>query len=146
MESIRLTIDKFVFQFPGDLRYSEEGLWIRQEDNLLRIGLSDFAQQRSGDIAFANLKPVGSILNIGDEVASIETVKVDVSLPCPVRGRITEVNSLLEDSPEWINQEPYGRGWMAVLQGESAHEFAQLLDAEEYRNFVEQQVRAELKS
>lgn len=145
-DSIKLTVDKFMFRFPVDLRYSEAGLWIRQETGLIRLGMSDFAQQRNGDIAFAHLPPTGSVLDVGDEVASIETVKVDISLPSPVKGTVVEINSILQESPEWINQEPYDRGWMVILQIEQLErELRQLLDAEAYSKLVRQQAEAELK-
>lgn len=146
-DNIELTVDKFIFRFPKELRFSEAGLWIRQEGSFLRIGLSDFAQQRNGDIAFANLKPAGTMLDMGDEIASIETVKVDFSLPSPARGKIVEVNSILEESPEFINQEPYGRGWMAVVQPENLEQdLAVLMTAEAYSNLARRQAEAELNS
>ena len=144
---IKLTVDKFIFQFPKDLRYSEAGLWIRQEETLARLGLSDFAQQRNGDIAFANLPPAGSVLDAGDEIASIETVKVNISLPSPIKGTIVEVNSILQDSPELINQDPYGKGWMVVMRVEELErQLGKLLDAETYSKLVRQKAEAELKS
>ncbi len=144
---IKVTVDKFIFKFPTDLRYSEAGLWIRQVEKLVRMGLSDFAQQRNGDIAFANLSEKGSALDIGDEVAAIETVKVNISLPSPLKGKIAETNSALEDSPELINQDPYGSGWMVVLELEDLEqELARLLNADAYAQIVRQQADAELKS
>ena len=145
--NIELTVDKFIFRFPKELLYSEAGLWIRREDSLIRIGLSDFAQQRNGDIAFANLKPSGTVLDMEDEIASIETVKVDFSLPSPVKGKIVEVNSILEESPELINQEPYGRGWMALVRPENLEQnLGRLMTAEAYSALARQQAEAELKS
>jgi glycine cleavage system H protein len=145
-DSIDITVDKFVFRFPGNLRYSDAGLWVRREENLIRIGLSDFAQQRNGDIAFANVTPAGSVLEAGDEIAGIETVKVDISLPSPMKGTIVEANSILEESPEWINQEPYGKGWIAVLRVEDPEqEMDKLLDAASYAKIAKQQAEAELK-
>ena len=100
---------------------------------MLRIGMSDFIQQRNGDIAFATLTPAGTELNAGDEIASIETVKVNFSLPSPMKGALVEVNASLQHSPEFINQEPYGQGWMVVLQPEDlARDRAVLMTAEEY--------------
>jgi glycine cleavage system H protein len=145
-ESLKLTVDKFIFRFPVNLRYSDAGLWIRQEEGLARIGLSDFAQQRNGDIAFVNLPTAGSALGAGDELASIETVKVNLSLPSPVKGKIVEINSALEESPELINQDPYGKGWMVLLQIEELEQqFGKLLNAEAYSKIAKQQAEAELK-
>jgi glycine cleavage system H protein len=144
---LELKVDKFTFRFPCELHYSEAGLWIRQEGSLVRIGLSDFAQQRNGDIAFANFAPPGTMLNVGNEVASIETVKVNISLPSPVKGTILEVNSALQDAPELINQDPYGKGWIAVVQPEDRDlTWSEILDAEAYVDLVREQAEAELKS
>ena len=144
---LELTVDKFIFRFPKDLRYSEAGLWVRQEGNAARIGLSDFAQQRNGDIAFANLAPAGTTLDVGDELASIETVKVNLSLPSPVKGTIVEINPDLQQMTELINQDPYGRGWMAVVQAaDLEHDAGTLLAVEAYLELARQQAEAELKS
>jgi glycine cleavage system H protein len=144
---LKVTVDKFIFTFPTDVKYSEIGLWIQKEDGLARIGLSDFAQQRNGDIAFANLPDVGSVLEAGEEIASIETVKVNISLPSPMKGTVVEVNSILQDSPEFINQDPYGKGWMVILKVEDLErEMGNLLNAEAYAQTAKQQADAELKS
>lgn len=145
-ETINVTVDKFIFKFPIGLRYSESGLWIKQEEGLARIGLSDFAQQRNGDIAFANLPDKGISLNAGDEIASIETVKVNISLQSPLKGRIVEINAALQESPELINQDPYGGGWMLILEVEELEqEMRKLLDADAYAQIAKQQAEAEIK-
>ena len=146
-DDLELTVDKLIFRFPKELRYSEAGLWIRQEESLLRIGMSDFVQQRNGDIAFAALLPAGTVLDAGDEIAAIETVKVNISLPSPVRGRVVKVNSSLQESPELINQDPYGKGWIAVVRPENSDpDLTALMTAEEYLTLARQQVEAELMS
>jgi glycine cleavage system H protein len=119
-EILELVVDKFRFRFPADLFYSDAGVWIRFEGTRARIGLSDFAQQRNGDIAFAEPKEVGTPVLTGDEVAVIETIKINLSLPAPVSGKVVETNGDLLESPELVNQDPYGRGWLAVVQVEDA--------------------------
>jgi glycine cleavage system H protein len=144
---LELTVDKFIFRFPRGLRYSETGLWIKQEGSLLRIGMSDFVQQRNGDIAFATLMPEGTFLGAGDEIGSIETVKVNMSIPAPVKGTIVEINLQLKESPELINQEPYDKGWLVVLQPENLEQdLGRFLSAEAYCNLAKQQAEAEMKS
>jgi len=146
-DMLALTVDKFIFRFPRGLHYSEAGMWIKQEGSLLRMGMSDFSQQRNGDIAFATLAPAGTLLEVGDEIGSIETVKVNMSLPSPVKGIIVEVNSQLQESPELINQDPYGKGWLVVLKPENlAQDLGRLLAAEAYCNLAKQQAEAEMKS
>jgi glycine cleavage system H protein len=144
---IKFTVDKFIFRFPRNLLYSSDGLWITQENEAIRIGMSDFLQQRNGDIAFATVAEQGSELNAGDEIASIETVKVNFSLPAPMKGAVIEANASLQDSPELINQDPYGRGWLAILQPENLkRDLDTLLTAEAYSEQARQQAEAELKS
>jgi glycine cleavage system H protein len=142
---LELTVDKFTFRFPKDLHYSEAGLWIKREGSTIRLGLSDFAQQRNGDIAFANLLPAGTALDVGDELASIETVKVNLSLPSPLKGTIVENNTAVSDAPELINQDPYGRGWIALVQPQELELPADgIFDAETYLGLVKSQAEAEL--
>lgn len=146
-DPIELNVDKFIFRFPQDLKYTESGLWVRREGDRLRLGLSDFFQQRSGDIAFATLMQPGTKLEVDDEIASIETVKVNLSLPSPVKGTILEVNSTLQDAPELINQDPYGGGWICILQPEDPESsLVKLLDAGAYLETARNQAEAELAS
>jgi glycine cleavage system H protein len=82
----------------------------------VRVGLTDFVQQHGGDVAFAKVKPTGTSLKPGDELAELETMKVNVELPSPVVGTIVEVNNPLELKPELINQDPFGKGWLALIE------------------------------
>ena len=115
-EMLEFTLDKFTFKVATDRLYTGEGLWVKEENSTLRVGISDFLQQRSGDVAFAEIKPVGTALAAGDELAVIETIKVNISLSSPVAGRVVEVNPAMEAAPEIINQDPYGEGWLAVIE------------------------------
>ncbi len=115
-EYLETTVDKFIFKVATDRYYSSEGLWAKVDGNLVRIGLSDFLQQRSGDVAFAEVNKLVTTVNIGDEVATIETIKVNISLTSPVRGKVVEVNPAMATAPEAINQDPYGEGWLAVIE------------------------------
>jgi glycine cleavage system H protein len=146
-DALELIVDKFIFRIPKDLFYSEAGIWIRREANRLRLGLSDFGQQRNGDVAFASLTPAGTAVEAEDEIATIETVKVNVNFPSPVKGTILEVNSGLQDSPEWINQDPYGKGWMVLIEPAVADwPPVGILNAESYLEVARNQAEAELKS
>ena len=144
-ETLQLTIDKFTFRFPRALRYNEAGVWLRIEGQRARLGISDFVQQKSGDITFATVVPVGTPLSPDAEVGTIETVKANVSISSPVRGTVVEVNGRLEYEAELINQDPYGQGWLAVIEcSDWELDGAALLDAEEYLAAVRQQAEAEL--
>ena len=144
-DMLQLTIDKFIFRIPTDLRYSDAGVWVKSEGRQARLGISDFVQQWNGDITFANLVPVGTVVQTGDEVGTIETIKANVSILSPVRGSVIEVNSRLEYEAELINQDPYEKGWLAVIDfGEGAQDMSALLDADAYLEWVRKQAEAEL--
>ena len=145
-EFLETSVDKFVFKVATDRYYSSEGLWALVDGNRIRIGLSDFLQQRSGDVAFADVKPIGTTLAVGDEVATIETIKVNISLTAPVKGRIVEVNSVMNDAPEAINQDPYGEGWLAVMEAADWEtDRAALLDPRAYFMLMKGQAEEETK-
>ena len=145
-EYLETTVDKFIFKVATDRLYTPEGLWAKNEDSLVRIGVTDFFQQRNGDIAFVNLQPAGKMLEINDEVASIETIKVNLSLSSPVRGKILNINQKVVTKPEIINQDPYNEGWLCELSVNNwAEESKKLLSPEQYfikmKNDAEEEVR-----
>jgi glycine cleavage system H protein len=115
-EFLETTVDKFVFKVATDRLYNAEGVWAKMEGGHVRIGLSDFVQQHSGDVAFAEIKPVGTQVAYGDEIATIETIKVNISLASPVTGAVLEVNSTTASAPERINQDPFGAGWLVMVR------------------------------
>ena len=145
-EMLKVSVDKFIFRVPTGCFYSDAGVWVKPEGSRARLGLSDFTQQSSGDIAFAKVKQTGTKLERGEEFAEIETVKVNMTFPSPVQGTIVEVNRSLGDAPELINQEPYGKGWLAVVELSAAENaLARLLDAQAYLALVKEQAEAEMK-
>jgi glycine cleavage system H protein len=130
---LETTIDKFTFRVDPTCFYNSEGIWVRIEGNRAKLGLSDYLQQHSGDIAFADVKPVGTVLAIGDEFSSIETIKVDIALASPVTGKVVSVNPALETTPEVINQDPFGKGWLCEVELSSWEtDRPRLLDANAY--------------
>jgi glycine cleavage system H protein len=146
-DMLEYTLDKFRFQVPTDRFYSSEGMWAEAEGDRVRIGLSDFVQQRSGDVAFAEVKPEGTSLAFGDEVAVIETIKVDVYFASPVTGQIVEVNPAMETAPEMINQDPYGEGWLAVIAADDWEtDREQLLRPRAYFESMKQEAEEEAGS
>jgi glycine cleavage system H protein len=141
-EFLETTVDKFTFKVATDRCYTADGVWAQADGNRIRVGLSDFLQQRSGDVAFADVTPEGAALNTGDEIASIETIKVNLSLASPVSGKIVEVNPDMASAPEAINQDPYGAGWLAVIEAANWEADRNgLLDPPAY--FAHMQVEAE---
>ena len=144
-EFLETTVEKFIFKVAIDRIYSPEGVWVKEAGEYLKIGLSDFVQQRSGDVAFAEVKPAGTELALEDELAVIETIKVDISFVSPLAGEIVEVNPQMEGSPEVINLDPYGEGWLAVLAPKNwAADKERLLGAEDYFSRVQAEAREEL--
>ncbi len=145
-EFLETTVDKFIFKVATDRYYSSEGLWALADGNKIRIGLSDFLQQRSGDVAFAEVKPDGTALAVGEEAATIETIKVNISLTSPVNGKIVEVNPAMADAPEAINQDPYGAGWLAVIEATNWEaDRTALLDPQAYFTLMKGQAEEEAK-
>jgi glycine cleavage system H protein len=149
---LEVIVDKFTFKVATDLWYTREGVWVfpfpqgEGPEVRMRIGLSDFLQQRSGDIAFVEIKPVGTTLAVGDEVASIETIKVNVALSSPASGSVIEVNPAMDAAPEAINQDPYGEGWLAVIAtSDWEADRSRLLDAAAYFEVVKREAEEETK-
>jgi glycine cleavage system H protein len=144
-EYIETTVDKFVFKVAKDRLYSPEGVWARREGDKVRLGLTDYLQQRSGDATFVHIKPVRTKLAGGEEFAELETIKANESLFLPLGGTIAEVNTDLEAAPEIINQDPYGKGWLVVIEpGDWDSEHARLLDPQAYLTVMQSQAQQEL--
>jgi glycine cleavage system H protein len=141
-EFLEILVDKFTFKVAKDRFYNQEGVWAKPEGMRVRIGLSDFLQQRSGDVAFAEVKALGTAVTPGDEIAVIETIKVNISLTSPVSGKVVEVNPGMETAPEAINQDPYGAGWLAIIEATNWEtDQAHLLNAQAY--FAQMKAEAE---
>jgi len=149
-EYLETTVDKFTFRVATDRLYSPEGVWVfwvqPEGSDRVRIGLTDYLQQHSGDVAFVSVKLPGTKLAAGDELAELETIKMNLSLPAPVSGTVVEVNPALELNPELVNQDPYDKDWLAVLETASWEaERAKLLDPRAYFSVMQSQVEQELK-
>jgi glycine cleavage system H protein len=143
-EYLETTVDKFTFKVATDRLYTAEGMWVQDDGDRVRIGLTDYVQQRSGDVAFAEVKPLGTVVALDEEVGSIETVKANISLAAPVAGTLVEINPLLETAPETINADPYGAGWLAVIAPANwAADQAHLLDPAAYFALMKGQAEKE---
>jgi glycine cleavage system H protein len=143
---LELTVDKFTFHVDPTCHFNREGVWVRAEGNRARLGLSDFLQQRSGDIAFVEVNPEGTFLALGDEFSTIETIKVDIALTSPVSGKVVRVNPALESTPEVINQDPFGEGWLCEVELSSWEaDQPHLLDVAAYFDQMKQAAEEEVK-
>ena len=146
-EFLEYTLDKFTFRVANDRYYNADGVWAKEENGQVTVGLSDFLQQRSGDIAFADVAESGTELGFGDEIASIETIKVDISLPSPVSGTVIETNPAMEMEPEVINEDPYGDGWLAIIEATDwLADQAQLLNPQAYFEHMVVEAEEEAKN
>lgn len=122
-----------------DLYYSEDHEWVREEENCLVIGVTDFAQEELGDIVFVELPEVDEEFNRNDSFGVLESVKAVSDNFMPVSGRIIEVNEDLLDNPELINDDPYGEGWLIKVDPADDMELDELLSAEEYAQLIEEE-------
>ncbi len=132
MEYLQVRVDKFIFRVARDCRYSEAQVWARRDGSRIRIGLTDYLQQKSGDVAFVSLKETGTTLAANDELAAVETIKVDLVIPCPLAGRIAATNVALAEHPELVNSDPYGEGWLVDIEPNDMADFEALASAETY--------------
>lgn len=113
---LSFTVDKFTFTVAPDRLYDPAGLWVQERDGWLVVGITDYLQQRSGDIAFVEMAATGTVVRAGERLGNVETIKADVELASPVSGTLVEVNETLELAAEIVNQAPYGAGWLAVIE------------------------------
>jgi glycine cleavage system H protein len=121
---------------PKELKYSKEHEWVRVEGNKAYIGITDFAQSELGDIVFVELPEVGDEVQADEPFGSVESVKTVSELYAPVSGKVLEVNGALTDSPELVNESPYDKAWMIVVEMSNSDELNALLDAEAYEKLI----------
>lgn len=121
---------------PKDLRYSEEHEWVKVENGKVRIGITHFAQSELGDIVFVELPQVGDEIQSNEPFGSVESVKTVSELYAPITGKVVEVNSELEDSPELVNESPYEKAWMIIVEPSDISEVDQLLTPEQYEEMI----------
>lgn len=124
---------------PVELKYSKEHEWVRVEGNRATIGITDFAQECLGDIVFVELPSLGDTLEAEEPFGVVESVKTASDLYAPVSGKVVEVNDAPVDSPEVINQDAFGRGWLVVVELSDPSQLNDLLSAEDYKAMVQEQ-------
>jgi glycine cleavage system H protein len=122
---------------PDELRYTSEHEWARDEDGLVRVGITDFAQDQLGDVVYVDLPAPGTEVKAGQPFGEVESTKSVSDLYAPITGTVEERNDELEDRPELVNDDPYGRGWMLAIRADDANELEGLLSAEDYRAHIE---------
>ncbi len=124
---------------PEDLRYHKEHEWVRQDGQTVTIGISDFAQDALGDVVFVDLPQVDTAIEQDQEIGEVESTKATSSVYSPVSGKIVRVNTDLQDHPEYLNADPYGQGWIAVVEMSNPAELDGLMTASQYEEFLSSQ-------
>ena len=124
---------------PSNLRYHQEHEWVRAEGQQATIGISHFAQDALGDIVFIDLPKVGAKVTAGQQIGEVESTKTTSTIYTPVSGTITKINADLKDHPEAVNSDPYGKGWMAVIDLTATGEVEKLMTAAQYEEFLSKQ-------
>ena len=128
-----------MIEIPEELKYTDEHEWARVEDDLVVIGITDYAQDALGEIVYIELPSEGDEITKGDSFGGVESTKSVSDLYAPVSGEVVEVNESLLDSPETINEDPYGDGWLIKVRIHDSDEFDELMDNEQYSEFIEKE-------
>jgi glycine cleavage system H protein len=126
---------------PGDLKYTKDHEWGKCENGQIRVGITDYAQKELGDVVFVEMKAVGTKLKNGDTMGTIESVKAVSDIYAPVSGEIVEINAALPDTPELVNQDCYGKAWMAVIAMDNPAQVETLMDAAAYGEYVKSEAK-----
>lgn len=126
-------------EFPKDLKYTKEHEWVKVDGNIATVGITDYAQDSLGDVVYVELPQEGGSITKNEPFGVVESVKAVSDLYSPVSGNVTEVNDAIIDSPEAINEDPYGDAWMIKVELASADDLEDLLSSEEYQSFIEEE-------
>jgi glycine cleavage system H protein len=126
---------------PEDLKYHNEHTWVKVSGKKATIGITDYAQDALGDIVYIDLPEVETAVEASAEMAEIESTKATSSVIAPVSGTVIEINEKLADSPEIINEDPYGKGWVAIIEMDDDSELDELLDSSDYEKYIEEESR-----
>jgi|SRR5579863_856003 len=125
--------------YPADLKYHKEHEWVRIDGNKATVGISDFAQNALGDIVYLDIPKVGRVVKAGEEITEIESTKTTSPLYAPVAGKIVAVNEALKETPEVINREPYGPGWIVAIEMSNPSDLNVLMNSKEYEAYLQKE-------
>ncbi len=126
---------------PENLKYHKEHTWAKVTGKRATIGITDYAQDALGDIVYIDMPEIDSTVEANTEMAEIESTKSTSAVIAPVSGTVVEINEKLSDTPEIINEEPYGKGWIAVVEMDNPSEINDLMDVEEYEAYIEEEAK-----
>ncbi|HET9225221.1 MAG TPA: glycine cleavage system protein GcvH [Thermoanaerobaculia bacterium] len=122
--------------YPSEYLYSREHEWVRVQDDICVIGITEFAQQELGEVVYVELPEVGQVFDANDEIGTIESVKAVAEVYTPVAGEIVEINEAVGDDPELLNEEPHSDGWLVKVRFSSAADLKSLMSSEQYEEYV----------
>ena len=126
-------------EFPEDVKYTEQHEWVRMDGSRATVGITDYAQDALGDVVYVDIPEVGTEVKAGEPFGEVESTKSVSDVYAPVTGRVSERNAALVEAPELVNEDPYGKGWMIVIEISDQSETEGLLDAALYRSFTERE-------
>ncbi len=124
---------------PEDLKYHKEHTWARISDNKATVGISDYAQESLGEIVYIEIPETGTSVQVGEDLGEIESTKATSSIISPVSGTVVEVNDELNDAPEIVNEDPYAKGWVAVIELTDSSSGSDLMTSTEYEKFIKEE-------
>jgi glycine cleavage system H protein len=125
--------------YPTEFLYSREHEWVRVEEEICVIGITEYAQKELGEIVFVELPEVGQVFDTNNEIGTIESVKAVAEVYTPVAGEVVEINEAVQDDPELLNEDPHGDGWLIKLKFSSASDLEELMDAGSYEEYLKSQ-------
>jgi glycine cleavage system H protein len=125
------------YKFDPEAKYAKSHEWVRMEGALAVVGISDYAQHLLSDVVYIELPEVGDTLIQGESMGTVESVKAAEDAYAPIGGEVVEINSDLESNPEWVNEDPFGKAWMAKVSPSGMDEFKSLMNATDYEKFVQ---------
>ena len=126
----------WAMEFPENLLYTESHEWVRDEGTQVTIGLTDYAQSQLKDIVYVEFPEIGSKFKKGESIGVVESVKTAADIFSPVSGKVVETNLTLKDHPQFVNQDPYGKGWIVKMEAQNKKELKELLSARAYQNLL----------
>lgn len=126
---------------PNDLKYHKEHTWVKVSGKKATVGITDYAQEALGDIVYIDLPEIDASVEANTEMSEIESTKATSAVIAPISGTIIEVNENLVDAPEIINEDPYGKGWIAIIEMDNELELDNLMDADEYERYIEEEAK-----
>ncbi len=126
------------YLIPEDLYYTKDHLWVKVDENIAVVGITEYGQSQLGDVVFVELPKVGDFVDAGDKLAVVESIKAAIDVISPITGKITNVNEELNEEPNLINTEPYGNGWIAEIEMKDPSEIEDLMTAEDYKVYLEE--------